>query len=93
MTKQQKEKIIELCDDMNRPDAAKAFIEADRSDEEADLASHLREELENLRYWKQRYADFWEWFEMEYDESEDEVWKKFEAWEDLAKSENIEGIF
>lgn len=47
-----------------------------------DIASHLREERDELKYRLARYDDFWEWFEDEYGETEKEVWKKFEVYED-----------
>lgn len=39
------------------------------------------EELDNLRYFKQRYFDFWEWYEKNYPHTEKELWDEFEAQE------------
>lgn len=50
--------------------------------EQLDIASHLREERDELKYRLARYDDFWEWFEDEYGETEVEVWNKFEKYED-----------
>jgi hypothetical protein len=38
-----------------------------------------KEELENLRYFKQRYYDFWEWYEINYPHTEKELWDEFEG--------------
>ena len=34
------------------------------------------EELENLRYFRQRYFDFLEWYEINYSHTEKELWEK-----------------
>ena len=44
-----------------------------------------KEELERLRYCSQRQQDFWEWYENTYDETNNELWDKFEKWEDSQK--------
>jgi len=54
--------------------------------EQLDIASHLREERDELKYRLARYDDFWEWFENEYGETEVEVWDKFEKHENENKS-------
>jgi hypothetical protein len=41
-----------------------------------------QKELEELRYFKQRYFDFWQWYEDEYGYTEAELWEEFEALED-----------
>lgn len=55
-----------------------------------DIASHLREELAELRYRLARYDDFWEWHEHEYDKTEVEMFKEFEDWEDKQKETDMD---
>ena len=57
-----------------------------------DIASHLRTELEELRYRLARYDDFWEWHENRYDKTEVEMFKEFEDWEDEQKDVTDEQI-
>jgi hypothetical protein len=38
-----------------------------------------KEELEDLRYFRQRYFDFWEWYENNYPHTEKELWDEFES--------------
>lgn len=38
-----------------------------------------KEELEDLRCFKQRYFDFWEWYENNYPHTEKELWDEFES--------------
>jgi hypothetical protein len=38
-----------------------------------------KEELEDLRYFRQRYFDFWEWYENNYPHTEKELWDEFEG--------------
>jgi hypothetical protein len=48
-----------------------------------------QKELEDLRYFKQRYFDFWEWYEDKYGHTELELWEEFEAFENkLPQEEN-----
>lgn len=58
-----------------------SVIYDDVDPKQLDIASHLREERDSLKYRLARYDDFWEWFEDEYGETEKEVWDKFEEWE------------
>lgn len=45
-------------------------------------------ELANLKYNVERNSDFWEWYENEYQETQNELWDKFEAWEDKQDGKN-----
>lgn len=38
-----------------------------------------KEELDNLKYFRQRYYDFWEWYEKNYPHTEKELWDEFEG--------------
>ena len=50
--------------------------------EQLDIASHIREERDDLKSTLAEYDDFWEWFEDEYGETKNEVWKKFDEYRD-----------
>ena len=37
------------------------------------------DELNDLKYFRQRYFDFWEWYESNYPHTEKELWDEFEG--------------
>ena len=39
-------------------------------------------ELVRLRYYAERQADFWEWYESTHSETNNELWDEFEKWEE-----------
>ena len=48
---------------------------------EYDITGRLHKELEHLKYYHQRQADFWEWLENEKGLSNEELFNEFEEWE------------
>jgi len=47
-----------------------------------DIKGQLQKELDNLKYYYQRQADFWEWLENEKDLNNEELFNEFEKWEE-----------
>lgn len=47
-----------------------------------------KKEYEEAKYQLERYQDFWEWYEDNYGETRNELWDKFEKWEDEKKRKN-----
>lgn len=46
-----------------------------------DVTGQLKKEIENLRYYYQRQADFWEWLENKKGLVNKELFNEFEEWE------------
>jgi len=55
-----------------------------------DITSRLKKELEDLKYYYNRQADFWEWLENEKGLNNEELFNEFEKWEDYhCKKKNV----
>lgn len=50
-----------------------------------DITGAIQKEVESLRYYQQRQADFWEWLENEKDLNNEQLFNEFEKWEEERK--------